>query len=64
MQHALGIGMERHLNALGETGRAKLGRETVKSLRSAWRARHESGRAPVVVRMNVRMLRNLREFQS
>jgi glycosyltransferase A (GT-A) superfamily protein (DUF2064 family) len=60
----IGIGMERHLNALGETGRAKLQRETVKSLQRAWRARHDSGRASHVIHANVRMLRNLRTLQS
>ncbi len=60
----MGIGMERHLAGLGEQGRAKLQRETVKSLRRAWRARHDSGRAATVVHMNVRMLRNLNHFSS
>ncbi len=64
MQPSIGIGMERHLLALGETGRAKLQRETVKSLQRAWHARHDSGRAATVITMNVRMLRNLRTLQS
>ncbi len=64
MQPSIGIGMERHLLALGETGRAKLQRETVKSLQRAWRARHDSFRASHVIHANVRMLRNLKTLQS
>lgn len=60
--HEIGVGMYRHLAAMTPLQRAKLQRETVNSLRRAWRARHDSFRAPMVIRANVKMLRNLRVF--
>ena len=48
-----------HLNGMTEAQRSRLARDSRKTLREAWPHRHSSFRAPLVIRANVRMLRNL-----
>lgn len=43
---------------------AKVRRDSIKMLRTAWPHRHESFRAPHVIRANVAMLRRLRDQEG
>ena len=56
-------GMREYLEGLGPTGREKIRRDSVKSLRFSWPHR-DSLRGGQVVRSNVTMLRNLREWPT
>jgi hypothetical protein len=51
--------LEAHIRSLSDTQRARLARDSKTALRTAWAHRHSSFRAPMVVRANVQMLRNL-----
>lgn len=48
-----------YLLALTDSQRVKIARDSRKALRAAWPHRHNSFRAPHVIRANVTMLRNL-----
>lgn len=56
-------GLRAHLEGLGEKGREKVRLDSVESLRFSWPHRHGL-RGRTVVRSNVTMLRNLREWTS
>lgn len=47
------------LLTMTDAQRAKTGRDSRKALRAAWPHRHTSFRAPIVIRANVKMLRDL-----
>lgn len=51
--------MDAYLASLSDRERATLGRDSRKALRDAWPHRHDSFRAPHVIRANVIMLRRL-----
>jgi hypothetical protein len=51
--------MTPYLAALTDQQRTKIARDSRKALRAAWPHRHTSFRAPIVIRANVTMLRNL-----
>jgi hypothetical protein len=51
--------MQDYLTGMTDKQRANLARDSRKALTEAWPNRHSSFRAPIVIRANVTMLRNL-----